>query len=550
MRQRLLILTISTLLVLLSGFSAQAQLSSKNPSKKELAEEVARLSKIIDSLRYEIELYSIPIIDTLSNATDTINPGGLNFFSNQDFVDPVNPNTDSLLSVWYVQRAISITDDATMIDLEDEVLTSTTPDSVYIARLKSINSFVPLPYNNIVKNHIIHYTQKIPNKIDVILGLSNYYLPQFEEIFDQYDLPKELVVMAIIESALNPRAVSRANAKGMWQFMLRTARQYGLRIDSYVDERLDPYASAHAAARYLQDSYAIFGDWLLSIASYNCGAGNVSKAIRRAGGSKDFWKVYPFLPRETRGYVPSFVAALYSLNYYKEHKISPRYMSMPVHVDTFRVSKPLHFGQISELLGISKEEISDNNPQYIRQIIPGNEKGNLLQLPYQYTLSFVDVEKEIYAYKEDIFFNPSVYRDASTSSSSSSNAITHTVKSGETLGHIALRYRVRVSDLQAWNSIRGTNIRIGQRLTVYTSNPPAVTAASSPSSTSSASSSTPPATGTAGGYITYTVKKGDTLWDISRMFEGVTLDDIMKLNGFTNQSKIMPGAKIKIKPAS
>ena len=548
MKLKLLTLTISISLILLSGLPAQAQFFSKNPTKKELTEKITKLSGIIDSLRYEIELYSIPIIDTISNTTDSINPGGLNFFSNEDFIDPVDPNTDSLLSIWYVQRAISITD-STMINLEDEVLTSNTPDSVYIARLKAINSFIPLPYNNIVKNHIIHYTHKIPNKIDIILGLSNYYLPQFEEIFDQYDLPKELVVMAIIESALNPRAVSRANAKGMWQFMLRTARQYGLRIDSYVDERLDPYASAHAAARYLQDSYAIFGDWLLSIASYNCGAGNVNKAIRRAGGSKDFWKVYPFLPRETRGYVPSFVAALYSLNYYKDHKITPRYIAMPAHVDTFVVSKPLHFGQISELLGISKEEISDNNPQYIRQIIPGNEKGNLLYLPYQYTLAFVDVEKDIYAYKDSIFFNPSVYRDARTSTSTGSNAVTHTVKSGETLGHIALRYRVRVSDLQAWNNIRGTNIRIGQRLTIYTSNPPAVATASS-STTSSSSSSTPPATSTAGGYVTYTVKKGDTLWDISRMFEGVSLDDIMKLNGFTAQSKIMPGAKIKIKPAA
>ena len=548
MRPKLLTFLISISLILSSGFPVQAQFFSKNPTKKELTEEISKLNKRIDSLLYEIGLYSIPIIDTLSNPTDTINPGGLNFFNNEDFIDPARSNTDSLLNIWYVQRAISIAD-STMIDLEDEILTSSTPDSIYISRLKAINSYIPLPYNSIVKNHIIHYTQKIPNKIDIILGLSSYYLPQFEEIFDQYDLPRELVIMAIIESALNPRAVSRANAKGMWQFMHQTARQYGLKIDSYLDERLDPYTSAHAAARYLQDSYAIFGDWLLAIASYNCGAGNVNKAIRRAGDSKDFWAVYPHLPRETRGYVPSFVAALYSLHYYKEHKITPRYMAMPAHVDTFIISKPLHFGQISELLGISKEEISDNNPQYIRQIIPGN--GNILRLPFQYTLSFVDVEKDIYAYKDSIFFSPSVYRETRTSSSGSSNAVTHTVKSGETLGHIALRYRVRVADLQAWNNIRGTNIRIGQRITIYTSNPPAAAAASTSSSTqSTASSSAAPATSTAGGYITYTVKKGDTLWDISRMFNGVSLDDIMKLNGFTSQSKIMPGAKIKIKPAS
>ena len=537
-------------ILIFSGLSAQAQISSKNPSKKELTGEIGRLQRVIDSLRQEIDSFSIPIIDTITNVNDSINPGALSFFEGEDFIDPapIAANTDSLLSVWYTQKAITLTDDS-MVNLDDEVLTSSTPDSVYMERLKSMNSFITLPYNNIVKNHIIHYTTKIPNKIDVILGLSSYYLPRFEEIFDQYDLPKELVVMSIIESALNPRAVSRANAKGMWQFMLRTARQYDLRIDSYVDERLDPWASAHAAAKYLKDSYAIFGDWLLAIASYNCGAGNVNKAIRRAGGSKDFWAVYPFLPRETRGYVPSFVAALYSLNYYKEHKIAPRQMAMPAHVDTFVIKKPLHFGQIAELINISKEEISDYNPQYIRGIIPGNEKGNVLCLPYQYTLSFVDVEDNVYAYKDSIYFSPSVYKDAGTSTST--NAITHTVRSGETLGHIALKYRVRVSDLQAWNGIRGTNIRIGQRLTIYTSNPPAVASATSTStSTSSSTQSSAPKTSTTGGYITYTVKKGDTLWDISRMFEGVTLNSIMELNGFTNKSKIMPGAKIKIKPVS
>jgi len=547
MRKLSLTLLISMSLILLSGLSAQAQFFPRKPTKKELTEEIDKLNRTIDSLRYEIDSYSIPIIDTTTNETDTINPGALDFFDGEDFMDPAPINTDSLLSIWYAQKAISITD-ISGTDLEHGVLASNIPDSVYIARLKSINSFIPLPYNDIVKNYIVHYTHKIPNKIDLIIGLSDYYLPQFEEIFDQYDLPRELVVMAIIESALNPRAVSRANAKGMWQFMHQTARQYGLRIDSYIDERLDPYISAHAAARYLKDSYAIFGDWLLAIASYNCGAGNVNKAIRRAGGEKDFWKIYPYLPRETRGYVPSFVAALYSLNYYREHQIVPRRMAMPAHVDTFLIKKPLHFGQISELIGISKTEISDNNPQYIREIIPGSDKGSILYLPHQYTLAFVDVENEIYTYKDNIYFNPGVYRATASAASASTNAITHTVKNGETLGHIALRYRVKVSDIQQWNNIRGTNIRVGRRLTIYTSNPPA--AASTSASSSSSSAAAAPKTSTSGGYITYTVKKGDTLWDISRMFDGVTLDSIMKLNGFTDRSKIMPGAKIKIKSAS
>ena len=358
-----------------------------------------------------------------------------------------------------------------------------------------------------------------------------------------YDLPKELKIMAIIESALNPRAVSRANAKGMWQFMYRTALQYNLRIDSYVDERLDPIASAHAAAKYLRDSYTIFGDWLLAIASYNCGPGNVNKAIRRAGGSRDFWEVYPYLPRETRGYVPSFVAALYTLNYYRDHRIQPRAIAMPAHVDTFMINRPLHFGQISELLGIPKDEISDHNPQYLNEIIPGNEKGNILRLPYNYTSAFIDAEREIYSYKDSIFFNPIIYNATKAAAAPGQrNSITHTVKSGETLGHIANRYRVRVSDLQAWNSVRNI-IRPGQRLVIYTSGAPA-----SSSLSSSSQSRTTASTTQSGGFVMYTVKKGDTLWGISQKFEGVSLNDIMKLNGFTKNSKILPGNRIKIKP--
>ncbi len=533
-------ITLSILLSLLFTFScsiAQGQIFKnifqKKPTKKELNLEISTLQKTIDSLRQELEFSSIPIIDTVT-VNDSINPGGLGFFDSEDFIDPAT-STDSLLTIWYLQKNLSL-DDGSIIDFDTAVLTSDTPDSIFIARLKAINSFIPLPYNNIVKNHIIYYTQRIPNKIDLILGLSSYYLPQFEEIMDEYDLPKELKIMAIIESALNPKAVSRAKAKGMWQFMYRTALQYNLKIDSYVDERLDPIASGHAAAKYMKDSYAIFGDWLLAIASYNCGPGNVNKAIRRAG-SREFWDVYPFLPRETRGYVPSFVAALYTINYYKEHKISPRAIEMPAHVDTFIIKKPLHFGQISELMGISKEEMSDHNPQYIREIIPGSLEGNILRLPFNYTNAFIDREKDIYLYKDSIYFNPIVYNETKASATSNRSSVTHRVKSGETLSHIALRYRVRVSDIQAWNGVR-TVIRPGQRLTIYTSNPP-----------SRASSGSGVATTTSGGYVMYTVKKGDTLWDISRKFNGVSLNQIMSLNGLNKNSKIMPGKKIKIKPA-
>ncbi len=527
-----------TALMILHSQNAISQVLSKRPSRAALTVEIEKLRRTIDSLKQEIEFSSIPLIDTINN-NDSINPGGLSFFDSEDFLEP-EVSTDSLLNIWYVQRSLLI-DEKSIVDLEDEVLTSDIPDSVYIARLKAINSFIPLPYNNIVKNHIIYYTQRIPNKIDLILGLSSYYMPQFEEIFDEYNLPKELKIMAIIESALNPRAVSRANAKGMWQFMYRTALQYNLRIDSYVDERLDPIASGHAAAKYLRDSYTIFGDWLLAIASYNCGPGNVNKAIRRAGGSRDFWTIYPFLPRETRGYVPSFVAAIYALNYHREHRIIPRPVSMAAHVDTFIINRPLHFGQISELTGISKEELSDYNPQYLNQIIPGNDRGNILRLPYNYTSAFVDNEQIIYGYKDSLFFNPIVFANARGSVSSRGNQVTHTVRSGETLSHIAARYRVRVSDLQAWNGVRSV-IRPGQRLVVYTSNPPSAAVSSS------SGSAQQPATTSSGGYMMYTVKRGDTLWGISRQFPGVSLNDIMRLNGFNQNSKILPGTKIRIKP--
>lgn len=512
--------------------------SGKKPRKKELEKEVVRLRKIIDSLKNEMESSTIPLSDT-TTVYDTINPGSLNFFDSEDFLDP-QISTDSLLNIYYVQKALSL-ENTISVNLDSTVFTSDIPDSVFISRLKAINSFIPLPYNQVIKNHIIYYTQKIPNKIDLILGLSRYYLPMFEEILDVYELPKELKIMAIIESALNPRATSRVGAKGIWQFMYRTALQYNLRINSYVDERLDPEAATHAAAKYLKDSYTIFGDWSLAIASYNCGAGNVNKAIRRAG-SRDFWSIYPYLPRETRGYVPSFVAAIYALNYYKEHNIAPRNIPMPAHVDTFLIHKTLHFGQIAELTGISKEEIGDLNPQYIKEIIPGSPEGMILRIPFNYTTAFVNAESQMYGYKDSLFFGTKVVEE--TVSQSQRNYITHRVRSGETMSRIAARYGVRLSDLQAWNGVK-SRINPGQRLIVYTSKP--VQGQTVKSDTQKSGSSTP--VKHSGGYVYYTVKKGDTLWDISRKFEGVSLNDIMKLNGLTKKSKILPGAKIKIKPA-
>ena len=385
----------------------------------------------------------------------------------------------------------------------------------------------------------MYYTQKMPEKMERILGLSAYYIPIFEEIFDQYDMPLELTAMAVIESALNPKAVSRARAKGMWQFMYSTAKRYGLTINSYVDERFDPIASAHAAARYLRDSYLIFGDWTLAIASYNCGAGNVNKAIRRSGGSKDFWEIYPYLPRETRGYVPSFFAALYAMRYYKEHNLTPEHIPMPPHTDTIKVNKMLHFEQIAHYTGASIEELRTHNPQYLHDIIPGTEKEYILQLPYQFTGAFIDHEDEIYAYNDSVYFSPAALKKIQQSAEPSK--IIHRVKRGETLSHIALRYGVSVRNIQRWNGI-GTRIREGQRLAIYTKgNGPA---------TSSSSSSGKVNTSVSNGYVMYTVRSGDNLWNIAKKFSGVSVNDLQRLNGLSKNSKIYPGKKLKIKKAN
>ncbi|MBQ7222232.1 MAG: LysM peptidoglycan-binding domain-containing protein [Bacteroidales bacterium] len=455
-------------------------------------------------------------------------------------IEDLQRQTDSLLTIWYLQHNLANTLDADLVDVEDAVFASDIPDSVYIARLNKMNSYIKIPYNNYVRNYIIQYTQKMPGKIEQILGLAKYYLPIFEEILIEYDLPVELKAMAVIESALNQKAVSRAKAKGMWQFMYKTALTYNLDIDSYVDERFDPEASCRAAARYLRDSYDIFGDWSLAIASYNCGAGNVNKAIRRSGGGKDFWEVYKYLPRETRGYVPAFVGALYTLEYYKEHNLVPAAISLPAHVDTFHVNKNLHFGQISENLGITVEELRDLNPQYLFDIIPGEKKEYILKLPFNYTMAFVEKENQIYGYKDSVYFDPVKIKqiNSGVTAIADGSYITHKVTSGQTLSGIAAKYGTTVTNIKSWNNLKSNTIRVGQNLRIYGKN----------AAPSSSSSSTSVATTTSSdGYVMYTVKKGDTLWDIANKFSGVTLHDILTINGFSRNSKIYPGMKIKIK---
>lgn len=536
---------IRTLLVLFLVLAIPASASAQRVTKKQLLKERVELKKAIDSLKTIIEGGALEMSDT-TQFEEVNNTTSINYVDSEHFanVDP-GCNPDSLLSMWYIQKRLTLGDSER--DLDSVTLTSNIPDEVYMERLNKMNSFIPLSYNNIVRNHIIYYTEKMPSKARNILGLSEFYLPMFEEVFDYYGLPKELKAMAIIESALNPTATSRVRARGMWQFMYRTALQYNLKINSYIDERLDPLASTHAAAKYLRDSYTIYGDWFLAISSYNCGVGNVNKAIRRAG-SKDFWKIYPYLPRETRGYVPSFIAALYLLEYYKEHNIQPAHFNLPAHVDTFKVNKNLHFEQISAVIGIPVDELKNYNPQYVENIIPGTGGECILQLPYNYTNAFIEKEKEIYAYKDSVYFNSITSKQIKEGASASAAApIIHKVKKGETLGHIAMKYKVSTKNLMKWNGLTSKSVlKIGQRITVYRNGAgPAVSSASKSGSGTTSKSSA--ATTKSGGYEWYTIKSGDTLLGIAYKFNGVSLNDILKLNGLTKNSKIYPGRKIKIR---
>ena len=522
-----------------AGTVTAAPLSDWEPRKpqktrSELVRENARYREIVDSLKAEIESLNLEMVQKDSLTTEI-----MEIYEENDTIIYSNELTDSLLNLWYIHKAVG-DENAGAYDMDTVHFESDVPDSVYIRRIRNMNSFITLPYNNIVKNYIVLYSEKMPERIGKIIGLSRYYMPIFEEILDRYDLPEELKAMAIIESSLNPTAVSRAGAKGMWQFMYSTAKLYGLTINSFVDERLDPVASAEAAARYLKDSYRIFGDWNLAIASYNCGAGNVNRAIRRSGGKRAFWDIYPYLPRETRGYVPAFVGALYTMKYYKEHGIEPEPVAIPAAVDTFKINRMLHFNQVSELVGVPVEELKNLNPQYRHGIIPGNEREYILRIPYSYVNDFIEVEDSLYAYKADEFFNPVTIKKIKDGGDG--QRIVYRVRSGDVLGKIALRYRVTVSQIKRWNNLRGNMIRVGQRLVIYSGVKPSAEPAA-PKKTVAASASksvispdTP--------YTTYTVRSGDTLYDIAKAYPGVSAQNIMDFNGIG--SRIKPGMTIRI----
>lgn len=379
-------------------------------------------------------------------------------------------DTHKMMQNWYLQNYTDLDKDA---DSRPVVEVS---DEVYIKRLSQMPTTIEMPFNQIVKSYINMYTQKKRGLVENMLGMSLYYMPIFEQALEREGLPLELRYLPVIESALNPDAVSRAGATGLWQFMLPTARGMNLEINSIIDERRDPYRSSDAAAKYLKQLHGIYNDWSLAIAAYNCGPGNVNKALRRVGGDqKDFWAIYPYLPAETRGYVPCFIAANYVMTYYKEHNISPALAKRPIITDSIHVNKRVHFDQISNVLNIPVEELRVLNPQFRHDLIPGDIRSYSLVLPSQQVYCYIMSEDSILAYNSEMYARRTTVEPASLASlreQTDGEYITkrdvkyHKVRRGENLKTIANRYGVTVAAIKKTNGVK--KAKRGQTLKIVT----------------------------------------------------------------------------------
>lgn len=393
-----------------------------------------------------------------------------------EFPEAMTFELDSLLNLYMSKNYLDEDNDCRMKDINPVF-----EKEVYIDRLKRIPSIIEMPYNEVVQKFIDRYSGRLRHSISYMLGASNFYMPIFEEALETYGLPLELKYLPVIESALNPTAVSRVGATGLWQFMLATGKRYGLEVNTLVDERRDPIKASYAAANYLSDLYKVFGDWNLVIAAYNCGPDQINKAIHRSKGSKDYWQIYPYLPKETRGYVPAFIAANYIMTYYCEHNICPMTTRLPAKTDTVMVSRNVHLEQIAAVCNIDIEQLRTLNPAYRRDIVPGATKMSAVRLPHTEVGKFIDLEDSIYAYNAEVLFSkratvevnddvPTYTRKSGRKSRSkkarSSRGRSVTVKSGQTLSEIAKRNGTTVAKLKRLNGIKGSNIRAGKKLRV------------------------------------------------------------------------------------
>lgn len=436
-------------------------------------------------------------------------------------------------------NSCSFTDDINKLNVHEFPLDSIPvwSDSIIRLRLNALDEASPfeLDYNEHTQRLINLYGNRRRLMLSRVLGLSELYFPIFEEELEKNDLPLELKYLPIVESALNNTVRSRAGAVGIWQFMYRTGKYLGLEINSYVDERRDPIKATKTAVKYLSYLYNLYDDWQLALAAYNSGPGNVNKAIRRSGGSKNFWVIQKYLPRETRNYVPSFIAVNYLMNHSADHNLYPIKPKFTIrHVDTIQVRQKVSFDQISEVLCMEYDDIVFLNPQYKRNYIPAMGADSVkfvLTLPIQRIGDFVNNEQAIYNYKakeekpvvQDVFAGRS--------------KIIHRVRKGESVGVIAQRYKVKSSQIRQWNNLsRRSYIYPGQKLKVF---------GKKGKSKKKAKASKKEIT--YNGYLYYTIRNGDTLWDIAKMYQGVSADDIMKLNRFNSKKVLRVGMKIKIK---
>ncbi|MCW5514664.1 LysM peptidoglycan-binding domain-containing protein [Muriicola sp. Z0-33] len=408
-------------------------------------------------------------------------------------------------------------------------------------RLELLNQKTPLniSYNPSLESVIKSFLIRKKELMERMLTASQFYFPMFEQELDNYDIPLEIKYLAIVESALNPRAKSRVGATGLWQFMYGTGKMYGLDVSSYVDERSDPILATEAACKYLSKLYDIFGDWDLALAAYNSGPGNVNKAIRRSGGYKNYWNIRRNLPRETAGYVPAFIATMYLFEFAEEHGLTIKKADRPYfETDTVHVKNLITFDQISELVGVSKDELKILNPSYKLNIIPKVEgKNYILRLPHDAMRKFVANETAIYAHVEKEFKSkesplPQLVK--------AQDRIRYKVRSGDYLGKIAERYGVGVSQIKRWNGLRSNNLRVGQRLTIFPRRPITQVAKASPKASKPANTSS-----NAGGSKIHTVKRGDSLWTISRKYPGISIENLREWNGISGNN-LQPGTKLKL----
>lgn len=464
-------------------------------------------------------------------------------------------------------------------------------DSVYTHRLYALPTIMEMPYNQITRTYIDMYTNRRRSQVEYMLAIGKYYFPIFEKQLDKHGLPLELKYLPVIESALNPVALSRMGASGLWQFMAPTGKMYGLEINSLVDERRDPIKSTEAAVRYLKDMYQIYGDWNLVIAAYNCGPGNVNKAIRRSGGKKDYWEIYPYLPKETRGYVPAFIAANYVMNYYSLHNLCPMEYSYKQHTDTVHVTSNIHLQQVADILQVPIETLREMNPQFKMDIIPGIYKNYAIVLPLEKAGDFVVFEDSIRQHRADELL--AKRKEVNLQPSGLYTVTYHTIKRGETISQIARRYGVTVNSIKSANKLRSNKLIAGKRLTIRRPAPVQKISAKAKqqnaqrekaqeakvqSTINEVNRDTLAQTTIAHDihredssklvssgelpelldnkkteneptprqeYLTYIVKRGDTLEKIARKYSGVTINKIKKVNNLTSD-KLRIGQSLKI----